>query len=190
MSKIFERIDDKLARWITKQHMFFVGTAPSGADGSINVSPKGMAGTFAILGPQQVGYLDYTGSGVETIAHLRDNGRIVFMFCALEGRPRIVRLHGTGRVVLTDDPEFDELRPRFGKERTQGQRSVIVADLARISDSCGFSLPLMDFRSDRDVLDKVQVHNGDDYYPPYWEKENAHSIDGLPGMPVPAKASK
>ena len=105
-------IDDKLADWINKQHIFFVGTAPSGADGSINVSPKGMAGTFAILGPRQAGYLDYTGSGMETIAHLRDNGRIVFMFCALEGPPKIVRLHGTGRVVLVDDPEFETLRPR------------------------------------------------------------------------------
>jgi hypothetical protein len=190
MGKIFESVDDKLADWIDKQHIFFVGTAPSGAEGSINVSPKGLAGTFAILGPRQAGYLDYTGSGVETIAHLRDNGRIVFMFCAVEGPPRIVRLHGTGRVVLTDDPEFETLRPHFGKERTRGQRSIIVADLTRISDSCGFSLPLMDYRADRDVLDKVQLHNGDDYYPPYWETKNARSIDGLPGMPVTDKTAQ
>jgi hypothetical protein len=168
MGKIFESVDDKLADWIDKQHIFFVGTAPSGAEGSINVSPKGLAGTFAILGPRQAGYLDYTGSGVETIAHLRDNGRIVFMFCAVEGPPRIVRL----------------------QERTRGQRSIIVADLTRISDSCGFSLPLMDYRADRDVLDKVQLHNGDDYYPPYWETKNARSIDGLPGMPVTDKTAQ
>ena len=188
MGKIFDSIDDKMAGWINKQHMFFVGTAPSGEDGSINVSPKGMAGTFAVLGPRRVGYLDYTGSGAETIAHLRDNGRIVVMFCALEGPPRIIRLHGQGRTVLADDPEFAELREHFGKERTVGQRSIVVVDLSRIADSCGYSLPLMDFRADRDVLDKVQEHNGDDYYPKYWQDHNACSIDGLPAMPVTADA--
>lgn len=184
MAKVFDSIDDKLASWINKQHLFFVGTAPSGDDGSINVSPKGMAGTFAILGPRQVGYLDYTGSGAETIAHLRDNGRIVIMFCALEGPPRIVRLHGVGRAVLADDPEFETLRPSFGKERTLGQRSIIVVDLARIGDSCGYSLPLMDFRSDRDVLDKSQERRDEAYFRDYWRDHNTLSIDGLPGLPV------
>lgn len=189
MGKVFDSIDDKMVGWINKQHIFFVGTAPSGEDGSINVSPKGMAGTFAVLGPRRVGYLDYTGSGAETIAHLRDNGRIVVMFCALEGPPRIVRLHGQGRAVLIDDPEFAELRDQFGKERTIGQRSIIVVDVSRIADSCGYSLPLMDFRADREVLDKVQEHNGEAYYPQYWRDHNACSIDGLPAMPaMPATA--
>jgi hypothetical protein len=183
MGKVFDEIDDKLARWISRQPMFFVGTAPAGADGSINVSPKGLAGTFAVLGPQRVAYLDYTGSGTETIAHLRENGRIVLMFCAFEGPPKIVRLHGTGRVVLAADPEFADLRPAFGKDREVGQRSIIVAELTRISDSCGYSVPLMDFREDRDVLDKVQLHNGADYYPRYWRDHNASSIDGIPGVP-------
>ena len=190
MAKVFDSIDDKMAGWINRQHLFFVGTAPSGADGSINVSPKGMAGTFAILGSRQVGYLDYTGSGAETIAHLRDNGRIVIMFCALEGPPRIVRLHGTGRAVLLDDPEFKTLRPSFGKERTLGQRSIIVVDLVRIGDSCGFSLPLMDFRADRDVLDKSQERQDEAYFRDYWHNHNTVSIDGLPGVPpaaIPAK---
>src|ERR1700712_4273185 len=183
MGKVFSEIDDKLAGWISRPHIFFVGTAPGGDGGSINVSPKGMGGTFAVLGPRRVAYLDYTGSGAETIAHLRENGRIVLMFCAFQGPPKIVRLHGTGRVVLAADPEFVQLRPAFGKDREVGQRSIIVADLTRISDSCGYSVPLMDYRDDRDVLDKVQLHNGEDYYPQYWRDHNATSIDGIPAVP-------
>ena len=189
MGKVFQEIDDKLAGWISRQHIFFVGTAPAGDGGSVNVSPKGMAGTFAVLGPRQVAYLDYTGSGAETISHLRDNGRIVLMFCAFEGPPKIVRLHGRGRAVLVGDPEFDELRSAFGKDRTLGQRSIIVADLTRISDSCGYSLPLMDFRADRDVLDKDQSRRDEEYFPRYWREKNAESIDGLPGVPTESAAT-
>lgn len=182
MGQVFSEIDDKLRAWIDRQHVFFVGTAPSGSDGSVNVSPKGMAGTFAVLGPRRVGYLDYTGSGAETIAHLRDNGRIVLMFCAFDGPPRIVRLHGHGRVVRAGEPEFAGLRGRFGKGRTVGQRSIIVVDLTRIADSCGFAVPLLDFRSDRDVLDRVQERNGDDHHRDYRTRKNAVSIDGLPAL--------
>jgi hypothetical protein len=184
MAKIFEEIDDKLAEWIRRQHIFFVGTAPVGADGKVNVSPKGMGGTFSILGPRTVAYLDYTGSGAETIAHLRENARIVIMFCAFDGPPKIVRLHGYGRVVLPADAEFAELRQHFDKDRTLGQRSIIVADLHRISDSCGYSLPLMDFREDRDILDKSQERRDEDYFQEYQRKHNTVSIDGLPGVPV------
>ena len=184
MATVFDEIDDKLARWINRQHVFFVGTAPSGAGGSVNVSPKGMAGTFAVLGPRRVGYLDYTGSGAETIAHLRDNGRIVIMFCAFDGPPKIVRLHGTGRAVLPYDPEFDKIRPVFGKDRTLGQRSIIVADLERIADSCGYSLPLMDFREDRDVLDRSQERRDQAYFDDYHRRHNSASIDGLPALPT------
>ena len=94
MGKLYDEIDDKLAAWLVAQPLLFVATAPLGADGHVNVSPKGMGGTFAVLGPRQVGYLDYFGSGVETIAHLRENGRIVMMACAFHGPPKIVRLHG------------------------------------------------------------------------------------------------
>ena len=183
MGKVYQELDDKLIGWIDRQHIFFVGTAPAGAEGSINVSPKGMGGTFAVLGPRSVAYLDYTGSGAETIAHLRDNGRIVIMFCAFEGPPKIVRLHGTGRPVFPGDPEFDALRPSFGKDRTIGQRSIIVVELARISDSCGYSLPLMDFREDREILDKVQERNDESYYEDYHRTVNAVSIDGMPAHP-------
>lgn len=182
MGQVFAEIDDKLHAWIDRQHVFFVGTAPSGPDGSINVSPKGMAGTFAVLGPTRVGYLDYTGSGAETIAHLRDNGRIVVMFCAFDGPPKIVRLHGHGRVVGAGEPEFADLRAYFAKDRTVGQRSVVLIELSRISDSCGFAVPRMEFTADRDVLDRVQERNDDDYYPEYWAEKNAVSIDGLPAL--------
>jgi hypothetical protein len=115
MSKLYDAIDDKLRDWIGKQPMFFVGTAPLGADGHVNISPKGMAGTFAVLGDRRDAYLDYFGSGAETIAHLRENGRIVLMFCAFTGPPKIVRLHGRGRTVLRDQAEFATLRAEFGK---------------------------------------------------------------------------
>src|SRR4051794_24399180 len=154
MATVFPEIDEKLRDWLLAQPLFFVGTAPLAADGHVNVSPKGMGGTFAVLGPRTVGYLDYFGSGIETIAHVRENARIVIMCCAFTGPPKIVRLHGRGRVVLAGAPEFPALRARFAKARDEGLRSIVVAELDRISDSCGWSVPLMDFVADRDVLDK------------------------------------
>ncbi len=180
MGKLHESIDDKLKTWIAKQPMFFVGTAPSGSDGRVNVSPKGMAGTFVVRGPHQVAYLDYFGSGVETIAHLRDNGRIVIMFCAFDGPPKIVRLHGHGRVVLPQDAEFAALRTEFDKERTHAQRSIIVVDVERIADSCGYSVPHLEFVRDREILDLHQLKKPTEYYAAYWDEKNAASIDGLP----------
>ncbi|MGI4896909.1 MAG: pyridoxamine 5'-phosphate oxidase family protein, partial [Janthinobacterium lividum] len=169
MAKTYPAIDDRLATWMTEQPVFFVATAPLAADGHVNVSPKGMVGTFAVLDPLTVAYLDYSGSGAETIAHLRENGRVVLMFCAFDGAATIVRLHGRGRVVPVGDPGFEDLRSRFGKDRRTGQRSVVVVDVDRVSDACGFSVPLMDFRSDRDVLDKAQERRNDAYFASYWQ---------------------
>jgi hypothetical protein len=180
MGKVYDGIDDKLRSWIDKQSVFFVGTAPLSGDGHVNVSPKGMAGTFAVLGPHRVGYLDYFGSGAETVAHLHENARIVIMFCAFTGPPKIVRLHGRGRVVLPDDPEFGDLRAGFGKERTHAQRSIIVVDLDRVADSCGYSVPRLDFVEDRDILDLRQLKKPTEYYEEYWDVKNGASIDGLP----------
>ncbi len=182
MGQVFTEIDGKLRAWIDRQSVFFVGTAPAGPDGAINVSPKGMAGTFAVLGPTRVGYLDFTGSGAETIAHLRDNGRIVIMLCAFDGAPRIVRLHGRGRVVPVADAEFAELRGHFGKSRTNGQRAIIVVEVTRIADSCGWAVPLLDFRADRDILDRAQERHDDQHFRDYWSAKNAVSIDGLPAL--------
>jgi Pyridoxamine 5'-phosphate oxidase len=182
VATIYEAIDDKLRDWLLAQPVFFVATAPLAADGHVNASPKGMAGTFAVLGPHQVAYLDYFGSGIETVAHLRENGRIVIMCCAFTGAPKIVRLHGHGHTVLPTDPEFAVLRGKFGKERDAGLRSIIVVDVDRVADSCGFSVPLMDHVADRDVLDRAQERREPEYFEAYAVTKNATSVDGLPGL--------
>ena len=137
MAKVFDEIDDKLRSWIERQRVYFVGTAPSGAEGRINVSPKGPISTLRVLGPHAVAYLDMIGSGAETIAHLRENGRIVVMFCDFEGPPRIVRLHGRGTVLPAGAIEFPA-----GDELPEQHRTVIRVDVERIADSCGFGVPL------------------------------------------------
>ncbi len=180
--KVLDGIDATLARWLARQHLFFVATAPLSDAGHVNVSPKGMAGTFVVLDQYRVGYLDYFGSGAETIAHLRENGRITLMFAAFEGRPDIVRLYGTGRAVLTDDPEFAELRAKFAKDRVVAQRSIIVVDLDRVQSSCGYAVPLLDFVADRAVLDLSQEKKGAAVYETYGQTKNASSIDGLPAL--------
>ena len=179
MAKTFDGIDDRLAAWIAAQPLFFVATAPLAADGHVNLSPKGLAGTFAVCGPRSVAWLDLTGSGVETIAHLRENGRIVVMFCAFSGPPRIVRLHGRGSVVVGGDPSFDDLVRRFPP--LPGVRSVVTVDVDRISDSCGFGVPRMTLDGDRDDLVRWAVRKGDDGLADYQRTRNAASIDGLPG---------
>jgi len=179
MSKVLPAIDERLARFLLAQPVFFVGTAPLSGEGRINVSPKGMAGTFAVLGPLRVAYLDYTGSGAETIAHLGENGRIVLMFCAFDGPPNIVRLHGRGRVVRPEDADFPRLRAEFDKDRQLGQRSIVVVDVERVSDSCGYAVPLMDVRADRDLLDRHAERRDEEYFETYWRERNAVSIDGI-----------
>ncbi|WP_165070952.1 pyridoxamine 5'-phosphate oxidase family protein [Paludisphaera rhizosphaerae] len=179
MGKVYEEIDEKLARFIADQRMFFVGTAPNNPDGRLNVSPKGHD-TFRVLGPKTVGYLDLTGSGVETIAHLRENGRMTIMFCAFEGRPLILRLQGRGRVVEPRDDEWATLSPRFPD--TPGARAVIVLEVERIADSCGFSIPLYDYQGERTQLIDFAVKKGEDGLEAYRRQKNVASIDGLPGL--------
>ena len=181
MGTVLPAIDTGLADWLADQPMFFVGTAPLSADQHINISPKGLRGTFTVLDEHTVAYLDLTGSGIETIAHLRENGRIVLMFCAFEGRPRIIRLHGRGRVVLPHDDGFGELVPRFSEH--VGVRSVIVVDVERVSDSCGHAVPTMEYRADRDILDLSARKKGEEHLAGYRREMNAVSIDGLPGYP-------
>lgn len=180
MGKIYDGIDEHLSGWLTAQPMFVVATAPLDGDGLINVSPKGMAGSFAVLDQHTVAYLDLTGSGIETIAHLRQNSRIVLMFTAFQGRPTVVRLHGTGEVVLPGDPRFGELIPRFPEH--PGVRSVIVVALQRVSDSCGYAVPQMTFVEDRDVLDLTNAKKGEDALVEYRRQKNSASLDGLPGL--------
>lgn len=183
MGHVYEEIDDQLARWLTEQPVFFVGTAPSGPEGHVNVSPKGMAGTFAVLGPHQVGYLDYFGSGAETIAHVRDNARIVLMFCSFDKRCRIIRLHGRARVVQFNEPEYPRLRPCFSKDLEKGARSIILVDVTRVADSCGYSVPLMDFVGHRDVYEKhVEKLPAEKLTYESALESNGSSIDGLTAL--------
>ncbi len=179
MSKLHESIDPKLAEWIADQKMFFVGTAPLSADGHVNVSPKG-GEAFRILGPMEVAYQDYTGSGAETAAHLRENGRIVIMFCAFEGGPQIVRLHGTGEVVTPGHPDYERLVAEFPPNA--GTRAVVRVAVERVSDSCGFSVPFYDFQGMRDTLDRWAEKQGPDKIVEYRANKNVKSIDGLPAF--------
>jgi hypothetical protein len=181
MAKTFEGIDEKLGRFLAEQPVFFVATAPTGLDGHINLSPKGVAGTFRILDETTAAYLDITGSGIETIAHLRDNGRIVLMFCAFAGPPRIVRLHGRGTVVLPGDTEWEDLAALFPPQ--PGIRSVIKVALHRISDSCGFGVPFMTYDKERGQLADWAGRKTEDELVEYRARKNAVSIDGLPGLP-------
>lgn len=179
MGSEYEQITPKLAAWIAQQRMFFVATAPLASDGCINCSPKGLD-SFRILGPHTAAYLDLTGSGIETVAHLRENGRIVLMFCAFEGPPKIVRLHGRGTVLLPTDPTFNDVRSQFTD--LAGARSLIHVDVTRISDSCGYGVPLLEFVENRDQLPKWVAAKGEAGLDAYRQTKNATSIDGLPGF--------
>ena len=178
MGKIYDLIDEKLAGWLGAQKIFFVATAPLSPKGHINCSPKDGA-SFRILDEQTVVYLDLTGSGVETIAHLKENSRIVLMFCALEGPPKIVRLHGQGEPIEPMHPDFEPLRTLF--KDTPGLRAFIRIRLTRISDSCGFGVPVYEFRGERSQLKEWAERKGEDSLAVYRQTKNSCSIDGLPG---------
>ena len=180
MAKLFEAIDDRLAGFIKAQKVFFVATSPGKHEGHVNLSPKGVDGTFAIINPRTVAYLDIIGSGIETVAHLKNDGRIVVMFCAFEGPPKIVRLHGRGSVLLPGDDEWEDLMARFPPQ--PGARSVIKVSVERISDSCGFGVPLMSYQGERGQLADWVNRKTEDELAEYRAKKNAVSIDGLPGL--------
>jgi hypothetical protein len=178
--KLHDGITANLRTWIEAQHLFFVATAPLAGSGHINLSPRGTPGTFAVIDEHTVAWLDLTGSGAETIAHLRENGRIVMMFCAFDGPPQIVRLHGRGRVVVPLDEEWAEVAGRFPDK--PGARAVVVVDVTRVSDSCGYSVPLFEFVGDRDLLDRWTENRGPEKIAEYQSTLNATSIDGLPAL--------
>jgi hypothetical protein len=178
MGRALDAISDELATFMAGQRVFFVATAPSDG-GHVNLSPKGLD-TFAVLDPNTVAYLDLTGSGVETIAHLRENGRITIMFCAFEGKPNIVRLYGRGEVLAIGEPEAEALLPRFGTY--PGARSVILVRVDRVSTSCGYGVPRLAYEGERDRLTTWAERRGPDGLVEYREEKNAVSIDGLPGL--------
>jgi Pyridoxamine 5'-phosphate oxidase len=179
MGKVHDVIDKDLAGFIERQQVFFVGTAPDDPDGHLNVSPKGLD-TFRILGPNSVAYLDLTGSGIETVAHLRENGRITIMFCAFEGRPLIVRLYGRGRVVEPGEPGWDDLISGF--PGYPGVRSVIVVDVDRVYDSCGYAVPLYEYKGERSQLVDWADKKGPEGIEQYRATTNKTSIDGVAGL--------
>jgi hypothetical protein len=179
MGRTYDRLDETLTEWIGQQHLFFVASAPSGPEGHVNLSPKGYD-TFRILDDRTVAYLDLTGSGVETIAHLRDNGRLTFMFCAFEGPPRIVRLFGQGDVVRPGDDEFAALHAGFPP--VPGVRSIIRCRLDRIQSSCGYSVPLLSYEGERETLAEWAERKGQDGIEAYHAEKNGRSIDGLAAL--------
>lgn len=179
MGKLTDFISTDLQSWIEKQKMFFVATAPMSATGHINLSPKGLD-SFRIITPTMVAYQDLTGSGVETIAHVNENKRMVIMFCAFEGPPKIIRLYGKGEVILPGDVRFEELSEKF-QQRT-GTRAYIVCHIAGIQDSCGYGVPLYEFKNDRDVLTKWSDVKGEKGVVEYRQQKNKSSIDGLKGL--------
>jgi len=179
LGKVHAEIDEYLAKLIQSQHVFFVATAPLSSEGNLNLSPKGLD-SFRILGPRMVAYLDLIGSGVETIAHLKQNGRIVLMFCAFDGPPIIVRLHGRGRVVEPESPEFPSFVSQFPVFASA--RSIIVVEVRRISSSCGFGVPLLKYEGDRDQVFRWAQKKGPEGLKAYKREKNRRSIDGLPGL--------
>jgi hypothetical protein len=191
MGKVYAELDERLTKFIARQPVFFVATAPcltaDGSGGNVNLSPKGYRDTFAVLGPTTVGYVDLTGSGAETIAHLRQNGRITIMFCSFTKRPKILRIYGTGRVVLPDEPAWPGLARRFPVNVRSGanrrdRRAIIVVEADRIADSCGYAVPLMKLAGERDLLASLAERKSPEELTAYRAEKNAVSIDGLPAL--------
>ncbi|MEY3668564.1 MAG: hypothetical protein RL572_2104 [Pseudomonadota bacterium] len=179
MGKLYDSITFELTTWIQQQHVFFVATAPLSQDGHVNTSPKGLD-CLRVLGPHHVAFLDVTGSGSETIAHLRENSRIVLMFCAFTGPPKIVRLHGKGSVITRTAPDWKDWEGIFPTQAAP--RSVISVNVTRISDSCGYGVPAMEFKQDRDIFHRWVATKGADTLRAYRKEKNASSIDGLPSL--------
>jgi predicted pyridoxine 5'-phosphate oxidase superfamily flavin-nucleotide-binding protein len=189
MGREYDLIDDHWRGWIARQPLFFVGTAPLDGDGHVNVSPKGPGGSLRVLDERTVAYLDVIGSGAETIAHLRENGRIVVMFCAFEGPPKILRLHGRGEVVRAEDERFAELLDRCAFDELgppEARRAVVVVHVSRIADSCGYGVPLMSYEGERPHHDawaqKKLSTRGPEALLDYQREKNAESLDGLPAV--------
>ena len=180
MGKTYDSITDRVRTFIEEQPVFFVGSAPAGSDGHVNVSPKGLADTAKVIDERTFAYLDLTASGAETIAHLRENGRITVMFCSFARTPNIVRLHGRGRVVGLYDDDFAEWAAHF--PANPAARAVIVVDVHRVSDSCGYTLPIMQLDEERDILTSNMERRGDEGVRAYRRLKNRVSIDGLPAF--------
>jgi hypothetical protein len=178
MAKMFDQIEPALREFIERQHIFF--TASATADSRINLSPKG-SDSLRVIGPNQVAYLDQTGSGNEAAAHLRADGRLTIMFCAFEGAPMILRLYGHGRSLPRGGGEYEQLlASAFAGEEPPGARQIVLLDVELVQTSCGYSVPLYDYKDERLVLRNWASRKGVDGIREYWREKNAVSIDGLP----------
>lgn len=189
MGQTYERIDGRVRAFIEEQPVFFTATAPLAADGHVNVSPKGLRGSFAVVDPHTLAYLDLGGSGAETVAHLRENGRITLMWCAFTGPPKVLRVHGRGEPVFRDDPRWDTLLPLFDadfRSRTD-LRAVILVTAQRVADTCGYAVPFLDFREERPLHTRRFERETDESFAGYCEKKEhvGTSLDGLPALPLP-----
>lgn len=193
MGKVHDGIGERLREFIERQHIFFVATAPLSAGGSVNVSPKGRDGSLIVLDENTLAYLDFGGSHAETVAHLRENGRITVMWCAFDGPPNVLRVHGRGEPVFRDDPRWHELIPRFGGADGPGVRAIILISAVRVSDSCGFAVPYMDFQGERSLHYEHFGRKSDEEFIDYVAKKehNITSVDGLPAiaLPLPPRTS-
>ncbi|MFI8292747.1 pyridoxamine 5'-phosphate oxidase family protein [Streptomyces sp. NPDC085614] len=189
MGKTHDRIDGRLRSFIESQPVFFAATAPLDGDGTVNLSPKGLTGSFAVVDERTVAYLDFAGSTAETVAHLRENGRITLMWCAFQGPPNIVRIHGRGEPVFRDDARWDELMAHFPAidPTLHGLRAIILVSTELIRDSCGYGVPFMSYDEDRDLHGKRFAREDDASLSAYFAKKEhiSTSIDGLPGLPLP-----
>jgi hypothetical protein len=175
-------IDDSVRKFIEAQPVFFVGSAPLDAEGHVNISPKGL-NTLRILDPGTIAYLDLTGSGIETVSHLKENGRIVMMFCAFQGPPKILRVYGRGRVIEPGQKEFADLAAHFPEY--EGTRSIILVEISRISDSCGYGVPLLEYKGERNQLSAWAHKLGREGLKTYRRERNRQSIDRIPGLEKP-----
>jgi hypothetical protein len=182
MGKEYTEIDERIQNWIGRQHMFFVSTAPTAADGLVNCSPKGLD-CLRVLGSREIAYVDTGGSGIETVAHLKENGRITLMFCAFEGPPKIFRFYGRGSAIEPHDDRFNELLAKF--PQMPAARNIIFVDVERIIDSCGFGVPLYDFRQHRDSLPSYFKKQSEEDVLKYRQDRNSKSLEGLPGLSFP-----
>ena len=178
--EVLDQIRPKEAAFIDAQHMFFVATAPLSAQGHVNLSPKGLT-SFARLDPKRVAYIDLGGSGIETHAHLRENGRICLMFCAYEVDPLILRLYGRGRAHQHGTPGFDALREHF-PEIEVPVRGIIEVSLTRVQRSCGYAVPHYEYLGDRDLLLNHNAKRSQREFMLRRIASDAESIDGLPGL--------
>lgn len=177
MGKFNDHITEEYKAFIEKQHIFFVATAPLNKEAHVNLSPKGLD-SFRVLSPTRVIYMDFVGSGNETSAHILQNGRITFMFCAFEGKPNILRLYGKGYTVLAGDDEWKELSSYF--TIFSNTRQLIVADIHKTQTSCGFGVPLYEYEGEREILFEWAEKKGVNGIEEYKKEKNVRSIDGLP----------